>query len=83
MRVQLPGGSNTLGISGVISSNNSLVGTKGDEQIGGGPGLELGGVVALSNGNYIVVSPYWHDEINYGAGAVTWGNGNTGVTGHY
>ena len=74
-------GSNTLGISGVISSNNSLVGTKGDEQIGGGPGLELGGVVALSNGNYVVVSPYWHDEINYGAGAVTWGNGNTGVTG--
>jgi len=74
-------GSNSLGLSGVISSNNSLIGTKGNEYVGGGPGMDINGVVALSNGNYVVITPGWHDEFTYWAGAVTWGNGNTGVTG--
>ena len=74
-------GSNTLGVSGVINSNNSLVGHMHYEQVGWWPGLDLGGVVALSNGHYVVATPGWLNEDNYGAGAVTWGNGNTGLTG--
>ena len=35
-----------------------------------------GGVTALSNGNYVVPSPYW----NGSRGARTWGNGSTGQT---
>src|SRR5262249_12586956 len=35
------------------------------------------GVVALSNGNYVVRSPLWNDN----RGAVTWGDGRTGVSG--
>jgi hypothetical protein len=34
-------------------------------------------VIALGNGNYVVNSPYWH-----AMGAVTWGNGTTGITGN-
>jgi hypothetical protein len=34
-------------------------------------------VTALSNGNYVVVSPFWNNK----AGAATWGNGSTGIIG--
>src|SRR5207249_2365034 len=34
-------------------------------------------VTVLSNGNYVVSSPYW----NGARGAATWGNGSTGITG--
>ena len=34
-------------------------------------------VTALSNGNYVVDSPYWNGD----RGAVTWGNGSTGISG--
>src|SRR5439155_27193559 len=71
-------GNGSTGVRGTVSDTNSLVGllrlplplTLGD-QVGSG------GVVALSNGNYVVLSPSW----NLGQGAVTWGNGNTGVSG--
>lgn len=74
-------GSNSLGLSGIISSSNSLVGHNNYEMVGSWPGLQLGGVVALSNGNYVVSTPGWLDEFNSQAGAVTWGNGNTGTIG--
>jgi hypothetical protein len=67
-------GSGTSGVSGAVSSSNSLVGTNAGDSIGG---LAGGGVTALSNGNYLVISPYW----NSGAGAVTWGSGTSGVNG--
>src|SRR5258707_13107402 len=39
---------------------------------------DVGGAVApLSNGNYVVDSPFWNGL----RGAVTWGNGSTGITG--
>jgi hypothetical protein len=38
-------------------------------------------VVALSNGNYVVISPFWGFGETGSAGAVTWGNGNTGISG--
>lgn len=58
---------------GAVSSANSLVGGSLDDQIGSG------GVTVLTNGNYVVNSP----EANLvdGQGAVTWGNGATGMSG--
>ncbi len=41
----------------------------------------LYGVTALSNGNYVVRSPYWDNGAATDAGAVTWGSGTTGCTG--
>src|SRR5205823_3312766 len=59
------------GIRGTISAANSLVGAN--------PGDTVGdfGVMALSNGNYVVGSPGW----NGNRGAATWGDGHTGVSG--
>ena len=66
----------STGLTGSISTSNSLYGTTGSDSVG------YDGVTALSNGNYVVVSPNWH----YGGGsiengAVTWGNGTTGIVG--
>ncbi|OIQ96540.1 heme/hemopexin-binding protein precursor [mine drainage metagenome] len=68
-------GSGTTGVSGVVSSSNSLVGSTGGDYVG-----ELG-VIALANGNYVVPSREWHNGGLYNAGAVTFGNGTTGVSG--
>jgi hypothetical protein len=66
-------GDGTTGVSGVVSSANSLVGSTGNDSIGA--------VNHLSNGNYVVRSPYWDNGTVADAGAVTWGNGTTGTTG--
>ncbi len=68
-------GNGTTGISGTISASNSLVGTMEDDQIGGG------GVIALTNGNYVVISVRWRNGAATNAGAATWGDGTTGITG--
>ncbi|MDZ4683695.1 MAG: hypothetical protein SH850_01320 [Planctomycetaceae bacterium] len=60
-------GSGTTGVSSVVSAANSLVGTAGSDQIGSS------GIVALSNGNYLVRSPNWNNVSAPDAGAVTWG----------
>jgi hypothetical protein len=62
------------GTIGMVSASNSLVGTTTNDQVGSG------GVVALSNGNYVVLSPIW-DSTAANVGAVTWGNGASGVKG--
>jgi hypothetical protein len=69
-------GNGTTGITGTISASNSLVGSTGFNEVG------RGGVTALTNGNYVVCSPYF-SLINNDAylGAATWGNGTTGTTG--
>ena len=79
-------GDGTKGVSGPVSSANSLVGgtsnlggSQGDEVGGGldpGDGQEYGGVTALPNGNYVIVSAY-----GLQTGTVTWGNGTTGTLG--
>ncbi|MFL5327469.1 MAG: beta strand repeat-containing protein [Gemmataceae bacterium] len=68
-------GNGTSGISGAVSSANSLVGSSVGDFIGNGT------VIALSNGNYVVRSYIWDNNAVVNAGAVTWGNGGTGVTG--
>lgn len=63
------------GISGLVSPANSLVGSNAADGIGASP------VLALGNGNYVVVSARWDDGATADAGAVTWGNGASGISG--
>jgi len=67
--------SGASGIVGAVSSSNSLVGTTDGDQVGYF-------ITALSNGNYVVSSPYWNNGIaNANFGSATWGNGASGITG--
>ena len=68
-------GSGTAGVSGSISASNSLVGSRTGDSVSGD------GVVALTNGNYVVSSTSWALDGKSYVGAVTWGDGTTGVTG--
>ena len=68
-------GNGNTGISGVVSANNSLVGSTIYDHVG------LNGVTALTNGNYVVASRYWNSNVSSDAGAVTWGSGTTGISG--
>ncbi len=69
-------GSGTTGVTGAVSSVNSLVGSHAGDFVG-----TVGTVTALSNGNYVVRTPTWTNGAATSAGAVTWGNGTAGVTG--
>lgn len=80
-------GSGTSGVSGVVSATNSLVGTSSYDGIGGRNSSDqdlpyaVGGIELLPNGNYLVKSVNWSNGGAFGAGAVTWGDGTTGVVG--
>ncbi len=63
-------------LTGTVSSSNSLVGERVLDQVGSD------GVLALSNGNFVVLSAYWDNGSVVDAGAATWGSGENGVTGH-
>jgi hypothetical protein len=64
----------TIGLTGPVSINNSLVGRSTGDFVGHG-------VYILPNDNYVVVSPtYRHTAVN--AGAITWGSGTTGIAGY-
>jgi hypothetical protein len=63
-------GDGTTGVTGMVSADNSLVGSSPDDEVGFRH-------VTLPNGNYVVESPLWNQQ----AGALTWGNGTTGVSG--
>ncbi|HET6632559.1 MAG TPA: hypothetical protein VFG73_07620 [Rhodanobacteraceae bacterium] len=68
-------GNGASGSVGSVSTSNSLVGkTAGDS-------VSSAGVTALSNGNYVVASPLWHNGATDFAGAATWGNGASGSAG--
>ncbi len=70
------------GVSGTVSSINSLVGTTRNDRVSGDDtGFSISSVLALSNGNYVVRSRYWHNDGIVDAGTVTWGNGTSGVSG--
>lgn len=64
--------SGTSGVSGTVSSSNSLVGSAFGERVG-----ESGRITALTNGNYVVGAPFWSGN----KGAATWADGNTGTSG--
>ncbi len=67
-------GNGSTGIVGAVSTGNSLVGSTNDDLVGSS------GVTALTNGNYVVSSPFWQNG-GTAVGAVTWGNGTTGTSG--
>jgi len=72
--VFLPGavtwGDGTTGVTGTISTANSLIGPASD-------GIGFGGVVPLTDGSYVVLSPDWNDPSGptAQAGAATWADG--------
>ena len=68
-------GSGTTGIVGPVTTANSLHGSTLNDLIGSS-------IVALANGNYVVLSERWNNGvINQKLGAVTWADGSTGLTG--
>ncbi len=68
-------GSGTSGISGAVTASNSLVGTTTNDLVG------IGGVWALSNGNYVVITSTWDNAAIVNAGAATFGSGTSGISG--
>ena len=64
----------TTGLSGVVNSSNSLVGTTSGDFLGVS-------VSVLTNGNYVISTPYWNNGAANNSGAVTWGNGSSGISG--
>lgn len=71
-------GNGYTGSIGTVSAANSLVGSKANDTIG------IGGLTALSNGNFAVSSPLWDNGAIFNAGAVTWQSGassNSAVVG--
>ena len=62
------------GASGLVTAANSLVGTTALDQV-------CVRVTPLANGNYVVSSQGWDNGAIQDAGAATWGNGTTGISG--
>ena len=60
---------------------NSLIGDTSDDQLGFAD-YNVSAVTELSNGNYVVSSPNWDRGTTMDAGAVTFGDGLTGVSGN-
>ena len=60
------------GCVGPVSLTNSLIGSTANDSIGSG------GVIALSNGNFVVSSPNWYNGLVSNAAAVTFCDGSTG-----
>jgi len=73
--------SGTTGCTGVITSANSLVGSSADDKVSGIPGVIPEGITALTNGNYVVNSPFWNNGAITDVGAATFCNGTAGCTG--
>lgn len=68
-------GNGSTGLTGVVTSINSLVGNTTGDEVGST------GIVALNNGNYVVGSPTWHNGASADAGAATWGDGSKSSSG--
>ena len=71
-------GNGNTGISGNVSSANSLVGSQDEDRVGG---FADNSFLALSNGNYVFTSSFWDNGTKRDAGATTFGNGTVGVSG--
>ncbi len=68
-------GDGAAGTSGIVSSNNSIVGSRPGDRVGQS-------VIRLTNSNYVVGSPQWARGSNLRAGAATFADGRvpTGAT---
>jgi hypothetical protein len=67
-------GDAAAGVRGVVSASNSLVGSSARD-------LTLARVFALSDGNWVVGSPYWSNADVMEVGAATWIDGNAPLVG--
>ncbi len=77
-------GSGINGVHGSVSKSNSLVGSKTNDMLGLPAKVPFNasrGIIALSNGNYVIASPKWDNGEAVDAGAVTFGDGTTGTSG--
>ncbi len=63
----------TTGLSGEVYSSNSLVGSQDYDRVGLDTRLTV-----LTDGNYVVASPFMHIGLISNVGAVTWVNGSNG-----
>lgn len=64
-------GNGTSGTNGFITTSNSITGSNAGNQVGSG------GVLALSDGNYVVLSPLWSFSSSFAQdGAATWASGS-------
>jgi hypothetical protein len=70
-------GKPNIALTGIISSSNALVGNKSYDYIGG----FNGGIAKLANDNFVVTSPSYDNGNKIDVGAVTWVDGNVGLTG--
>jgi hypothetical protein len=68
----------TSGSGAAVAAGNSLIGSSANDRVGAGSGM---GVIALSNGHYVVASPYWNNGATQDVGAVTWRNGSSASSG--
>ena len=71
----------TTGLTGNVATTNSLHGSTPNDQVSVPANGLVGGITALTNGHYVVVSPLWDNGGTADVGAATWGNGTTGITG--
>ncbi len=62
----------TGGCIGSVAANAALTGAHASDEVGTW-------LVALANGNYVVLSPRWHDANLDEVGAVTWRDANAGT----
>lgn len=62
-------GDSAIGVRGVVSASNSLVGSTSQD-------LELARVCALDDGNWVVGSPHWSNGSVSWVGAATWIDGS-------
>ncbi len=85
-------GDGSKGIRGLVSPGNSLVGSNFYDYVGTSNSnrsesffpfdtITIDGVMALTNGNYVVNSPGWDNGALSNSGAVTWGDGTRGTKG--
>ena len=70
-------GSGASGITGPVTSANSLIGATANDQVGARQPTKGTAIRALSDGNYTVLSYRWNGV----RGAITWGDGAAGTTG--
>lgn len=64
------------GLDGVVSESNSLVGSRVEDVVGGSrPGI------LSQTGNVVVFTQFWDNGAAVDAGALTWINGDTGISG--
>ena len=68
-------GSGTAGVAGPVTTDKALFGSSANDRIG------RNGITPLPSGAYLVASPNWRHGSATNAGALTFGNGSTGIVG--